>query len=95
MSHLSTEAAGRVDRLIGQIEHMQSGGSASYSPGIFPSRRTHPYFRYSVDDETIFFTVAILYTLKELTPYLSAAARDHVAAMTSRSGQQVPRFRNR
>ncbi len=84
-----------VDRLVVRIETLQSRGSKEYGEGIWPSQRTHAYLPYAVEDETIFFTAATLYTLEAIRDAMSRQCADVLDAISRRSEPAFPRFRNR
>jgi hypothetical protein len=91
---LATKGDEYTDHIVQTIDQLQSRGTRTYGTGIFPSQRTHRYLPFDVEDETIFFTAATVYTLNAIRSDLSPGARHLVEEMTARSAEAAPRFLN-
>jgi hypothetical protein len=65
-----------------------------YSEGLFPSQRMHRYLRYAVEDDTIFPTAVIVYTLQQVRNDLAPPARHQVDTMVRKAVANYPRYLN-
>ena len=57
-------------QIIEKIAELQSTGNRRYLPGLFPSQRAHQWVPYLREDNNIFFSSLIAYSLLELKPHL-------------------------
>ncbi len=56
---------------LNTIASLQSRGSDQYPPGLFPSQRMHPFTNYCREDNNIFFSALIVFTLQQIKHQLS------------------------
>lgn len=82
------------DALVEQIARLQSKGDDGYSEGLFPAQRTHRLLGYSVEDDSIFPTAVVLYTLQQVRGALSASSRDTIDAITRKAVANYPKYLN-
>lgn len=80
--------------LVEEIARLQSKGDDGYSEGLFPTRRTHRYFPYSVEDDTIFPTAVTVYTLQQVREALSESSREIVDEVARRAVANYPKYLN-
>jgi len=54
------------EEIIDKISQLQSTGNKIYNPGLFPSQRVHPFLGYCREDNNIFFSALVAFTIKQL-----------------------------
>jgi hypothetical protein len=52
--------------ILSSIQKLQSAGSKDYPAGLFPSQRIHPATNYCREDNNIFFSALIVFTLQQI-----------------------------
>jgi len=57
-----------IEEILDHITSLQSDGDKVYGTGLFPSQRLHRLAGYSREDNNIFFSALITFTLKQLIP---------------------------
>ncbi len=82
------------DALVERIAALQSTGDDGYAEGLFPAQRTHRYLPYCVEDDSIFFTAVVLYTLQQVQAHLSAGSRRRIDEIARKAVANYPRYRN-
>ena len=85
----------RITRLLKDIEALQSTGSAIYPAGMFPSQRFHKYLPYRREDNNIFFTALIAFTLQQILPGLTDDQQVVARNICKRAVQTYPLYRSR
>ena len=56
--------------LLDRIAHLQCPGDHVYLPGLFSSQRFHRHVPYQREDNNIFFSTLVAFTLQQLLPHL-------------------------
>ena len=64
--------------IIDKISGFQSTGNSIYRNGLFPSQRVHPILPYRREDNNIFFSALIAFTLRQLRHHLPADQQNKV-----------------
>ena len=83
------------DQIIQIIAGLQSKGDKTYAAGLFPSQRVHQWVPYNREDNNIFFSSLIAYSLLELKPFLDKASQ-HLAQRIIESVRRVqPYYQHR
>lgn len=85
----------RISRLLRNIEALQSPDSAIYPAGMFPSQRFHKYLPYRREDNNIFFTALIAFTLQQILPGLRDDQQVLAGNICKRAVQAYPLYRSR
>ncbi|ANW96980.1 hypothetical protein AXE80_12125 [Wenyingzhuangia fucanilytica] len=75
-------------------EQQKIGSQKGYLKGIFASQRFHSFIPYSREDENIFFSSAIVFTLKEYYPLLSSNSKLIADNITEQVINCYPNFKN-
>ncbi len=60
-----------LEATLSRIRQLQSPGNAFYPRGIFPSQRIHKWSAYQREDNNIFFSALVVFTLQQLKSWLS------------------------
>ena len=81
--------------VLSRIEDMQVSSDAFYDEGLFPVQRTWNLSNEPVEDNTIFFTAAILHTLNGLDSYLDFESTGTVEKIRQRALQNYPKYVSR
>ena len=82
--------------LLARIADLQSPGDGPYAPGLFPSQRTYSYApSYEVEDDNVFFTAVIVYTLQRMRERLSRESQQLVDTISARARVSYPRYQNK
>lgn len=84
ISMMTGSVAQDPDVLVQKIANLQSKGDDNYSEGLFPTQRTHRYFPYTVEDDTIFPTAVTVYTLQQVREALSERSRQIIDEVARR-----------
>ena len=71
---------------------LQSTGNRQYAPGIFPSQRVHEHLGYLREDNNIFFSSLVVYTLHQILPVLTPAQASTLKSMTSSVTANYPKY---
>ncbi len=82
------------DVLVQKIANLQSKGDDNYSEGLFPSQRTHRYFPYTVEDDSVFPTAVTVYTLQQVREALSERSQRIVDEIARKAVATYPRYLN-
>lgn len=61
-----------IHEILAKIRSFQSQGGQLYAPGLFPSQRVHRYVPYFREDNNIFFSTLIAFTLQNILVDLSS-----------------------
>lgn len=87
----------RIDSLLQQISRLQAtGADTNYPAGLFPSQRLYLPRRKNVkEDNNIFFTGLIIWTLKSIRQQLSPKNQAIVDVMTEKAVANYPLYRNK
>jgi hypothetical protein len=56
----------RIEKLLQRIAGMQASGEGFYNAGLFACQRTHSFLPYQREDNNIFYTLLIVFTLQRL-----------------------------
>jgi len=59
--------------VLGEIAKLQSRGSNLYRQGLFPSQRFHQFVPYQREDDNVFFSTLVAFTLQQLLPKLESS----------------------
>ena len=83
-------------KLIERIYQEQSGGAGYFAKGLFPSYREY-YFNQGTlkDDDNIFFTALIDFTLRDLSTKLNSYSRQLVDSIHNKATTVYNKFQNR
>lgn len=86
-----------IDSLISRIDDLQVAETdANYPAGLFPSQRAYlPGRKAPKEDDNIFFTGLIIWTLKSIKEELSARNQAIVDAMTEKAVANYYRYQNK
>ncbi len=84
-----------LDILIARIATLQSKGDVYFAEGLFEAQRVNPLIGYKRNDETIFFTAIITFTLQRLSHLLSVESQKIVSSITAKSIKNYPDFENK
>lgn len=87
--------SGKIIALLKKIESLQSAGSAVYPAGLFPSQRFHTYLPYRREDNNVFFTALIAFTLKQLLPLLEPDQKTIAEGICNCAIQTYPLYKSR
>jgi len=60
------------EEIIHKIHSLQSVEHIVYNTGLFPSQRLHPLTRYSKEDNNVFFSALVAFTLQQLDRIIPA-----------------------
>ena len=82
------------DTLVEEIARLQSTGADGYSEGLFPTQRTHRYFPYAVEDDTIFPTAVTIYTLQQVREALSERSQQRIDEVARKAVANYPKYLN-
>lgn len=82
------------DLLKNLAQQQKEGITKGYLKGIFASQRLHSLVPYSREDENIFFSSAIIFTLKELYPSIPNNLKPIVDDITEQVINCYPYFKN-
>jgi hypothetical protein len=84
-----------IEKLLKHLVLQQKRGlDKNYLPGIFSSQRFHSFLPYRREDENIFFSSAIVYTLQEHYDSLSKNSRTIVDDLIKQVIKCYPSFKN-
>lgn len=84
-----------IENLINNLAAQQKEGlTKGYLRGIFASKRFHPVLPYAREDENIFFSSAIAYTLQEYYHLLPKSSTDSVDNILEQTIRCYPKFKN-
>ncbi|MDH3711245.1 MAG: hypothetical protein OER04_15225, partial [Cyclobacteriaceae bacterium] len=77
--------------IVHQIAALQCRGHGYYSDGLFPSQRIHGWFPYCREDNNIFFSTLIVYTLLDLRGDLDETSKSLIEEIVTavRSAQPL------
>ena len=84
-----------LDILIKRIAALQTKGDIYFTAGLFEAQRTNTLIGYKRNDETIFFTAIITFTLQRLRHLLSTESQKIVDNITAKAIQNYPDFENK
>lgn len=84
-----------IEELIKHLEVQQiEGPGKGYLRGIFPSQRFHSFIPYSREDENVFFSSAIVFTLQEYDQFLSEDSKVKTKNICKQVINCYPSFKN-
>lgn len=83
------------DSLIDRIHHLQSKGNGFYGAGLFPSKRYKKSGKEKVEDNNIFFSALMVYTMQSAYPSFSDEGKRMIDTMIVRVKNNYHRYRNR
>lgn len=81
--------------LIRKIEHLQVKKESAYPEGLFPSQRFHTLLPYRREDNNVFFTALIVFTLQQSLPFLDEVSKVIAKKICSRAIETYPLYRSR
>ena len=81
--------------VVAKIESLQISKDPFYEKGLFPVQRSWNLSRNPVEDNTIFFTASIVYTLQTVLPSLSLDAKFSAEAMMRAAREAYPLYQSR
>jgi hypothetical protein len=81
--------------LLKQLELLVSKGESIYPPGFLPSQRYHPFLPYSREDDNLFFTATVAYTLNSHLSLMNHAEKYLAKSMVDSAISIFPLFRNK
>jgi hypothetical protein len=82
-------------QLLQKISSLQSKGSKKYAKGLFPSQRTNKILLYKREDDNVFFTGLIAWTLRTANPSLTEQEKQIADSIIYRSIAAYPAYRNK
>lgn len=85
----------QVAELLQQLSDLSSGGESPYPVGIFPSQRYHPFLPYHREDENLFFSATIAFTLRQLHYKMNDVERKIAESISNGVRNQLPVFQNK
>ncbi|MBN8705202.1 MAG: hypothetical protein J0L62_04965 [Bacteroidetes bacterium] len=77
-----------ISGLLKTIQALQSDGTGAYARGLFPSQRYHYYLPYQREDDNLYFTALIAFTLtelKNLIPIQDQAKAEEIISLAVRN----------
>lgn len=81
--------------VLQKIESMQIRSDEFYDPGLFPVHRTWNLSKEPVEDNTIFFTAAIIHTLNDLYPSMDLESRILVNSLKKKAIENYSKYQSR
>jgi hypothetical protein len=85
-----------ADRLLDRLEAVQVKTDGFYYAGMFPTLRSWSVMPSDVKtDNSIFYTALIVFTLRQLAPYLRGAERRKCDSIVARGLRSYVHYRNR
>lgn len=85
----------KINYLLQHIKELQSKGNKIYPAGLFPSIRFHTHLPYQREDDNIFFTALIVFTLQQLKASLSKENQQVINEITGRAVQTYMLYQNK
>lgn len=85
----------QIFSLLRMIEHLQVKNESFYPEGLFPSQRFHTLLPYRREDNNIFFTALIVFTLQQAIPFLKGNSKTIAKSICSRAIETYPLYRSR
>lgn len=85
----------QVAELLQQLSDLTSTGEAPYPKGLFPSQRYHPFLPYQREDDNLFFSATIAFTLQQYHYKMDDAERKIAESIIKGIRGQLPLFRNK
>lgn len=82
-------------QILDELEQMQVSRDSFFYAGLFPTYRRYGAAKKWKEDNAVFFTGLIAFTLKELRPYLGQEERETCDSIIARAIRSYPHFRNR
>jgi hypothetical protein len=83
-------------KLIERIYKAQSKGTKEFAKGLFPSYREYYFNRGTLkNDDNVFFTALVGFTLRDLAPKLDSYTRELVDSIQNNSAPVYKSFQNR
>lgn len=92
---LATSICLSQDNLLNKISKLQIRNDTFYNDGLFPSKRFFGKSRNSREDNNIFFTSLIVYTLQSLQDSLPTSSSQLIDSVILKSTSNYFRYRNR
>jgi hypothetical protein len=83
-----------LDALVREIASLQSTGDDKYSLGLFPTQRSHRMLGGEVEDDTIFPTAVVVYTVQQVQQALPPTGRRIVDEIVRRAVANYPKYLN-
>jgi hypothetical protein len=82
--------------LLSDIKQLQAGENDTFYPeGLFPSQRRHPVTGITREDDNLFFTALIVFTLQRLKKYFSADELKIAEEIRQQAQKAFPLYKNR
>lgn len=84
-----------IDQLLQLLQQEQNKGKKKgYLPGLFPSQRFHSFIKYAREDENVFFSAAITYTLQQFSDRFTPEQLTISNQITEKVMANYPLFKN-
>lgn len=83
-----------ISGLLKTIQAMQSDGSGFYAKGLFPSQRFHYFLPFKREDDNLYFTALIAFTLSELRNLVPIQEQDRTDEMISLALRNYHRYKS-
>lgn len=84
-----------VPELLQQLSGLRSTGEAPYPTGLFPSQRYHPFLPYEREDDNLFFSATIAFTLQQYHHKMTDDERKIAESIRNGVREQLPLFQNK
>lgn len=84
-----------IHSLVRKIADLQSDGDQVYPPGLFPSTRFHTLLPYKREDDNVFFTALIVFTLQQLKESLPSEDQTLVGTLIKKATKTYSQYQNR
>lgn len=78
--------------ILDKISALQSNGNGGYDTGLFPSQRVHPLSFYLREDNNVFFSALIAFTLESLTDALDPELRPKARGIKEAVVANYPKY---
>lgn len=80
--------------IIYKIRSLQSTGSDLYHEGLFPSQRVHGITGYCREDNNIFFSALIVFTLQRLQTFIPSGLQPEISQIIDKVVSNYHRYRH-
>ena len=81
--------------LLKQLAKLSERDSNIYPNGLFACQRYHPFLPYSREDDNIFFSLTVAYTLKHCLADLTQDEKEIATSLINGVVKPLPKFRNK
>lgn len=83
-----------LEKTLESIVKLQSTGNSHYAHGLFPSQRVHPRSGYLREDDNIFFSALVVFTLQQLKANLPDSLVSRIDTLIEAVVRNYPNYRH-